>query len=80
MKPTQDEANLDQTQLLAKAAELVGEAVANDSPAVVIVVVDEVLKFAGINTQPAEMYSMMMAASEALQDAYSNESKGGTLN
>lgn len=78
MKPTQIAENLESNELLRRATELLNESITADAPGIVITAVDETLKFAGVNTSPAEMYHMLMAAAETLAEAYNSD--GDTIN
>lgn len=78
MKPTQIAENLESNELLKRAMELLNESISADAPGIVITAVDETLKFAGVNTSPAEMYHMLMAAAETLAEAYNSD--GDTIN
>ena len=73
MKPTQIPENLESNELLKRATDLLSEVIAAGAPGIVITAVNDTLKFAGVNTSPAEMYQMLRAPAETLAEAYNSD-------
>jgi len=68
----------EKNEIRERVSQIIEVCLQNDAPAIFMTMHNEMLKFAGVNVSPAEMFSMMMTASEAIMDEHNSD--GRTLN
>jgi hypothetical protein len=68
----------EKNEIRERVSQIIEVCLQNDAPAIFMTMHNETLKFAGVNVSPAEMFSMLMTASEAIMDEHSSD--GRTLN
>ena len=68
----------EKNEIRERVSQIIEVCLQNDAPAIFMTLHNGMLKFAGVNDSPAEMFSMMMTASEAIMDEHNSD--GRTLN
>jgi hypothetical protein len=68
----------EKNEIRERVSQIIEVCLEKDAPAIFMTMHEGVLKFAGANTSPAEMLTMLMTASEAVMDEHSSD--GRTLN